>query len=254
MMDLGRWIVIFCLTCSIFTDVQAEKSESHEFVGIYNCSTKENDFQPCLAGHFPSSKAVALLSRIDSKICSTKTTKSFTYSDEMFEDVPETHVDSTTCKNPRQFDLAYLGKDVLEYRAFHWDQNVSQATINDVDSLFKKRGILQGYREFFGESLSEKPILYQPVPKSDRIYIVQYRLKFTNDPDKKYGPLFFFADGKIMEIDPEAEIRRAFILNGRFFVLLDHGCWQGCGAVYTMLFEIIGSKYEVLFKDGTWAT
>lgn len=118
----------------------------------------------------------------------------------------------------------------------------------------RKRGILNEYEKYFSAAILKKPILYVPITNSKNVYIVQYELEFEKDPSKKYGPLFLFADGKITKIDGEAEITKAFMLNGRFFVLLDHGCWQGCGNIYTILLEIEGSNFKLLFEDGTWAT
>jgi hypothetical protein len=245
-------IIFFCLT-SILIDAQIVRSESSEFVPTFNCGN-DKKFQLCLIGNFPASKTVTLLSETRPNTCTTKTIKAFIYSDGEHENVPATYVDFKRCKQPDQFKLAYLRKNVSEYQILNLDRNTSASTIDAVDSIIRqKRMLTKEDEEFFANTLSKVPILYIPVSKYKNIYIVQYTLNSTYRPGKKYGPLFFFAEGMVTKIDSEAEITKAFRLNGRLFVLLDHSCWQGCGDIYTTLLEIEGNKFKILFKDATWA-
>jgi hypothetical protein len=247
-------IIFFCLTYCVLIDAQIVRSESSAFVRTFNCGN-DKDFQLCLTGNFPSLKTVTLLGETKSNTCTTKTIKAFIYSDEVFENIPATYVDFKRCKQPNQFKLAYLRKSVSEYQILNLDQNTSESTINYVDSIIRqKRMLTTKDEEFFANTLSKMPILHIPVSKHKNIYIVQYTLDLKDRPGKKYGPLFFFANGKITKIDSEAEITKAFMLNGRLYVLLDHGCWEGCGNIYTTLLEIEGNKVKIIFKDGTWAT
>jgi hypothetical protein len=252
--DMRYLIIFFCSICCILANAYPARSESPEFALTFR-SDADKTFQLSLIGSFPSSTKITLLGKSDSDICVTKTLESFTYLHEGgdIENIPATHVDFKVCKQTKGCVLAYFGKDVTEYRIVQLDQNTSESTINDIDSIIRKKEILEKDDEIFLEALSKKPILYVPISKSKNVYIIQYLYKFENDPSKKYGPLFFSADGKITKIDSEAEITRAFILNGRNFFLFHHSCWEGCGEVCTKLLEINKNNFMTNFVDCTWS-
>lgn len=249
-------IIIIALIGYVFIGHQIAESNSSEFVLTFDCGSDKN-YQLCLIGNFPLSKTVNLLSRMSSSTCKTKTLKSFNYTEGPYgpeEVIPATPVEIKNCKQPGQYHLAYLGENVLEYRPVQLEQNITESTIATVDNLIrKKRLITRKDEEFYLNGLSKKPILYVPITKTKNIYITHYVLNQPPRPGMKLGPLFFYSNGKITKIDSEAIINKTFKLNDRYFVLLNHTCWAGCGDIYTTLLEIKGNRFKTIFKDATWA-
>jgi len=248
-------IIFFCSICCIFANAQIVKSESSEFVLTCDCG-KEKKFDLCLIGKFPPSKQVNLLSQKNSKTCKAKTFKTFDYKEYPYdggEALQMTPIYANACKQPKQYTLAYLGNDVFEYQLTSMGKEASSSTIDKVDKIIRKSNFLKESEEIpFSNFLLKKPILYIPVAKYSNTYIVQYIIGEYPRP-VKYGPLFFYGNNRAMKIDSEAEIIKTFKLNGRYFVLIKHACWVGCGNVYTTLLEIKNSEYKKIFEDGTWA-
>lgn len=245
-------LVLFFSICIILANAHIVKSESPEFAFTCDCSTDHNP-DLSLIGTFPLGKKITLLSKSSSDICITKTLESFSYPFEVAgKDIPATHVDFKVCKKTKSFDLAYVGKDVSEYRIIQLDQNTSESIINHIDSLIRKKGILKKNEGIYPEYLSKKPILYASISESKNVYIVQYLYKYINHPNKKDGPLFFVADGQITKMDSDAEIIRAFMLNGRFFILLDLRSEGGLAC--RELLEIKKNQFFTIFVDCSWST
>ncbi len=245
-------LILFFSICIILANAYIVKSESPEFALTCDCSTNHNR-DLSLIGTFPSGKNITLLSKSSSDICITKTLESFNYSFEVAgKDIPATHLDFKVCKKTKWFDLAYIGKDVSEYRIMQLDQNTSESKINDIDSLIKGKGVLKKNEGIDPEFLSKKPILYAPISESKNVYIVHYLYNIINHPNAKHGPLFFSADGQIAKMDSDAEIIRAFVVNGRFFILLD--LRSDGGLVCTKLLEIRKNQFFTIFVDCSWST
>lgn len=251
-----------------FTCPQIAESESFEFTFTFNCGN-EKDFKPCLIGKFPSSMSINLLSLISSSICKAKTLITFDYEEYPFsseDPLQATSVDTEECKQLRQYTLAYLEKNVFEYQTLPLIKNTMRSVKKHVDKIVRTNSLandlLKKWDEYLKQDisyskpvlLSKVPVLYVPIPNLKEIYIVQYLLPY----EKKYGPLFFYAKNKVVEIDSEGKIIKMFKLNGRHFVMFDSSCWVGCGDGYTALLEIRDNQYRTIVKEGirdgeTWA-
>lgn len=248
-------ITIIALIIYAFAHPQIAESKSSEFVLTFNCGNEKN-FKLCLIGKFPPSKSITLLSFNNSDTCKTKAIKTFDYKEYPYdygESLKVTPVDTMKCRQPEQYTLAYLEKDVFEFQHISMVQESSKAMIDKIDKIIRNSISLTESERYFGRYLSKIPVLYIPVPDYKDTYIVQYILYPYHRPNTKYGPLFFYANNKVVEIDGEGEITKTFKLNGRYFVMFDHGCWGGCGDINTTLLEIQDDHFKTIFKDGTWA-
>jgi hypothetical protein len=246
-------IIIFALIFFAFACPQIVECKSSQFVRTCYCGS-EKSFKLCLIGKFPPSTTINLLSQKDSKTCKATTREIINYTEypyDVGESLKLTYVD-TTCDKPVEYTLAYLENDVSEYQLTTIGQETNSSTIDKVDKMIRDSNLMKESEVFFSTFLLEKPILYIPVPEYSNTYIVQYVIHPYPRP-VKYGPLFFYTNNRVIKIDSEAEIIKTFKLNGRYFVLFDHSCWEGCGNVYTTLLEIKNNEFIKIFEDGTWA-
>jgi hypothetical protein len=254
--NLRYLIIVIALFFYTFTYPQIAKSESSEFVLTFNCGNEKN-IKLCLIGKYPPSKPINLLSQINSSICKAKTLKTFDYA-EYPHNIPNqalqvTPVELKKCLHPEQYTLAFLKKNAFEYELTSMAQKATGSSVDMIDKIIRKSKILSESEDLFQDYLSIKPVLYIPVPTYREIYIAQYLVNPYPRPGVKYGPLFFYGNKEVTRIDSEATITKTFKLNGRHFVMFDHGCWEGCGNNYTTLLEIQGNKLKTIFEDGTWA-
>lgn len=228
------------------------RSESPEFALTFDCG-KNNQFKLCLIQKFPPSKIIYLLSRKKSEVCTARTLKTFDV-ETPWDYIPATRIDSLKCKKPRQYELAHTGENASDYQLIKISMETGTALIDKADKLAKEDKLFKEILERIGlENLMKKPILYA-IPAQKNTYIIQYLIKDYHKPGVKYGPLFFYKNGKVTGLDREAEIRQAFKLNGRYFILFEHGCWEGCGDISTTLLELKENGYEILIEDASWAT
>lgn len=237
----------------------AAESKSSEFVLTTTARSSEHRVELSLIGEFPPLKEVHLLSNIDATTCRAVTLKAVDYKEYPYDEsniLRLTPIDTRDCRAPfSQYALAYLGTKVHEYHPLAMIRETRQSTIRYIHKIVRERNLLKAWEEYPNPPgcLSKHPVLYHPIPEQKKTYMVQYILKRGDHLKGKYGPLFFFSNGKPVELDNEAVITKAFSLNGRHFVLYDHGCWAGCGNIYTALVEIKADQFITVFRDGTWA-
>jgi hypothetical protein len=233
-----RIIIIFALTIYALAYPQIIECKSSQFV--LTCYCGEKKFDICLIGEFPPSKSVNLLSEKSSKTCKGTTLKTFDYTEYPYDSgqpLKMTPLEVKGCEEPGQYTF---------------EQEANNSVVDKVNKTIRDSKLLKESEDFFKTSLLKKPILYRPVSEFKDTYIVQYVIH----PYRKavnYGPLFFYSNNREMKIDSEAEVTMTFKLNGRYFVMFDHSCWDGCGNIYTTLLEIKNNEFIVIFSDSTWA-
>jgi hypothetical protein len=247
-------MIIIALICFTLIYTQSAYSKPAEFARTFNCGN-EKAYKLCLIGKYPPSKSINLLSQSNSNICKTKTLNTFNYEEYPYDGgqpLPVTTVDTKKCTHPEQYTLAYLEENIDGYQLTAMVLEADKSTIHKADATTRKSKLLIESEKLFSKYLLKEPVLYRPVQNYIDTYIVQYVVHPYPRP-VKYGPLFFYANNKITIIDSEATITKTFSLNGRYFVMYDHGCWEGCGNNYVVVLEIQDKQFKTIFKDGTWA-
>ncbi len=232
--------------------------KDNNFSIAFNCG-EDSRFDLCITKELPRGTNGVVFDLNRDYTCNVKVLDSLEYGP--IEPAPISRLDYKKCRDFRKHNsgrtdyIFYHGGPVSKYSVTKPKSIDDKALIDKVDQLIRGGQFLpKDFEEYFGGTLSKKPIVYAPVPSLKGILLVQY---VTSDPFKageRYGPMYTYIGGKVKKLDDEAAIEAIFNLNGRFFVLYFHGCWGGCGNLYSTLIEITQDGIIEIFSDGFFAT
>lgn len=220
-------------------------AEENEFAFVFQCDSKRNTI--CMTQKYPSGQKMFLLGS-KSDVCPAETRGTFNFQRGTKEKAIS-KVDVTRCPNRNSYFLAFVGKEVANFRRYTPTPVTDPAVVMRVDTAIKSLKFYSTANEYFGNTLSTKPSCFHPVPGNDNLVIAQYTTAKPRDTADKYGPVYLFLDGEIREMASEASLGYLFRMGDRFYMTYRAGCWQGCGILAEVLIEITPEGFRKVLID-----
>lgn len=251
-MKIYTLIIAFCLLPALVS-AEAIKSPSSSFISIFSCdesNPRVEEGDVCLIGEFREGESVYLLA--EDIVCKAKTGESEMLEREVGAEFMITPVELGNC-DPADYFLAWRGKKPASFRPLSLIQETSVEKRSKVDATIRKGYLTEEIAAAFEGTLEAAPILYKPFPKRPDLFLVQYITAQPLQEGDLYGPLFWYAQGRVELVDAQASIAAFFSLQNEKFLLLRHDCWQGCGELSEKLLNVSEKGFTVIHQDASFS-
>lgn len=218
---------LFCLLSS--AAYAAGANAKSPFISIFSCdeaNPKEIDEEVCLIADLKEGKPVYLLS--DDVLCRTEAEESVLFEREVGSEFMITPVELGEC-DAGDYYLAYPGKEPKGFQPLDLAEETSPKMRAQINAAVRKGHLTSPMITAFDGTLKAEPLLYKPFAKRSDIFLVHYVTSRPLEEGDLYGPLFWYAKGHVQMIDTQASIAAYFRIQGQLYLMLRHGCWEGCG-------------------------
>lgn len=247
---MRRWLYPGILGLLLLAPAGAGAGEGTEFAFVFECDRKKDIL--CLTHEGVPGRGMILLGE-GSHTCPADTGTAVEFQQGMKTLLIST-VDVARCRDRRRYFLSYDGKPAKDYLKRMPRRIADARTIERVDAAVKAGNLYSDANRYFRKTLSRKPLLFAPIPGNDALLVAQYVTDKPKGPGEKYGPVYLYVDGEVREIAGEAFLGSFFTLNGRHYLTLRQGCWQGCGNVGDVLVEVTDKGFRKVVEDRFFAS
>jgi len=223
------------------------------FISIFSCdesSPRVEEGDVCLIGEFTEGETVYLLA--EDIVCRAKTGEAEMLEREVGAEFMITPVELGNC-DPADYFLAWRGKKPTSFRPLSLIQETSVDKRSKVDAAIRKGYLTEEILAAFEGTLEAAPILYKPFPKQPDLFLVQYITAQPVQEGDLYGPLFWYAKGRVEIVDAQASIAAFFSLQNDKYLLLRHDCWQGCGELSEKLLNVSEKRLTIIHQDASFS-
>jgi hypothetical protein len=252
MMKLSGLLLCMVLLLSS-TSLAADGKGMSPFISIFSCdeaNPKDVDEEVCLIAELKEGQAVYLLS--DDVVCQVEAQEPAMLEREVGSEFMMTPVDVGDC-DAADYYIAWRGKEPKSFQSLEFTQESSAKLRAQVAAAVRKEHLTAGMISAFEGTLKPEPILYKPFAKRSDIFLVQYVTSRPLEEDDLYGPLFWYAKGRVQLIDTQASIAAFFRLQGAHYIVLRHGCWEGCGEVGEKVLAISEKGASLIHHDTSFS-
>lgn len=250
-MTLRTLIIAFCLLPA-FAYAEGKKPQS-SFISLFSCdetSPRVIDADVCLIGELKEGETVYLLA--EDIVCKAKTGEAEMLEREVGPEFMITPVELGDC-DTADYYLAYRGKKPTSFSPMGMAQETSVSIRSRIDAAIRNGHLPDEMIKTFEGTLEAAPILYKPLPKQPDIYLVQYITAQPLQEGDLYGPVFWYAKGRVELIDAQASITAYFRIQNERYLLLRHDCWQGCGELSEKVFRVTEKGLSVIHQDASFS-
>lgn len=231
----------------------AEDKPASPFISIFSCdeaNPKDIDEEVCLVGEFEEGQIVYLLS--NEVVCRVETQESVALEREVGSEFMITPVDLEGC-DEADYYLSYRGKKPASFNPLALVQETGVAMRTKVDAAIRNGYLTGEIVAAFEGTLEAAPILYKPFAKRPDRFLVQYITSQPLQEGDLYGPIFWYAKGKVELVDTQARIDAYFRFGREHFLLLRHECWQGCGEVSEKVMKVTEEGLVLIHQDTSFS-
>ncbi len=244
---MGRRIIAVVIPLLYLVYSGCAFAEENEFNFVFQCDAKKNAI--CMTKEYPTGQKMFLLGS-KSNVCASETHGTFKFQHGA-TDKTISRIDVSRCPNKSSYFLAYGGRSVSNFRRYAPATITNPAVVNKVDAAIKVLKFYSTANEYFGNTLSDRPICFFPIPGNDNLIIAQYFTRKPRGGIEKYGPVYMYVNGDIREIASEASLGYLFMMDGRCYMTFRAGCWQGCEILAEVLVEISADQgFRKILIDG----
>lgn len=220
-------VFLVCLLSS--SALAAGDKPASPFISIFSCdeaNPTDIDEEVCLIAELKEGKAVYLLS--DDVLCRTEAEESVLFEREVGSEFMITPVELGEC-DAADYYLAWRSKEPKDFQPLDLAEETSPKMRAQINAAVRKGHLTADMVAAFDGTLKPEPLLYKPFAKRSDIFLVHYVTSRPLEEGDLYGPLFWYAKGRVHMIDTQASMAAYFRIQGQLYLMLRHGCWEGCG-------------------------